>query len=338
MLVLNADDMSRVMTMPEAVDAAAEALKLQAAGSCDIPLRGKVDTPAPNKGTTLFMYGAVSDARALGVKLYAEFPGNRAQGLPVASATVVLLDAATGYPEALLDGTYLTQLRTGASSAVATDALARSDARTMLLVGAGHQAWSQVEAALAVRPLEKIMVCDRSEEAARAFATRERERLEELARTGVLHAPVPEFVVASSADSALVEADIVSCVTTSTEPVFSARAVRPGTHVNAVGSYTPEMSELPGELVAQADLVYLDVEAALEESGDLIKPEQAGLWDKTNLQGLVGDLLLGKAVGRSSAEQITVYEAVGFAALDLVVGQRMVQRAQELGMGQVVRL
>lgn len=329
MLALGEKDMRAALGMDEAITAAREALGLIAKDSCDIPLRGRVVTPEPAAGTTLFMYGAVPSANALGIKLYAEFAGNADRGLPLASATVVLLDAQTGRPEALLNGTYLTQLRTGAASGAATAALARKDAHTFALIGTGAQAWSQLEAVCAVRDIREVRLFSLDVAAAQRLAATEAERL---------GGGAPRFTIAGSAEEAVSGADIITCVTTSKKPLFPAGALTPGAHINAVGSYLPEMGEIGPDVLCRADRVYIDTPAALEESGDLLIPLRQGLWSVDALSGLVGGVFLGGVPGRQADDEITLFEAVGSAADDLVVGQRMVERARELGLGTRISL
>jgi ornithine cyclodeaminase len=327
MLVLDRATMKKAMSMTEAIEADREAYRLLSTQKCDIPLRGSVSVKSP-EGHILFMYGAAEPADAVGVKVYAEYPGNINAHMPMASATMLLLDAKTGQPGALLDGTYLTQLRTGASSGVATDALARSDSHVFALFGAGRQALYQLLAVCAVRSIEQVRVFDPNPL-----------RLQDFVAEATVAVPGLDIIGVSSAAEALSDTDIVTTVTTSHTAVFDGKLIEAGTHVNAIGSYTPEMAEIDPWLMCHADAIYVDTRsAALVESGDLTQPITRGDFSADEITGEIGELLGGEAKGRTSTSQITLFEAVGSAALDLVVGQRMVERAKALNLGQNIDL
>jgi ornithine cyclodeaminase len=234
----------------------------------------------------------------LGVKLVTLAPGNPAQGLPFIHGAYVLFSPDGLVPEALLDGTELTTIRTGAVSALATDRLARPDARRLVIFGAGVQARVHVEAMRAVRPIESVTIVGRDPARARALA---------------------EAVDGEVGDaSAVAGADIVCTCTTSAEPVFDGTALRPGTHVNAIGAYRPDLRELDDAALAGATVVVETRAAALAEAGDVIR---AGLPADAlvELADVVGD-----AAGRPSAEAITVFKSVGLALEDLAVARAAV--------------
>jgi ornithine cyclodeaminase len=234
----------------------------------------------------------------LGVKLVTLAPGNPAQGLPFIHGAYVLFSPDGLVPEALLDGTELTTIRTGAVSALATDRLARPDARRLVIFGAGVQARVHVEAMRAVRPIESVTIVGRDPARARALA---------------------EAVDGEVGDaSAVAGADIVCTCTTSAEPVFDGTALRPGTHVNAIGAYRPDLRELDDAALAGATVVVETRAAALAEAGDVIR---AGLPADAlvELAAVVGD-----AAGRPSAEAITVFKSVGLALEDLAVARAAV--------------
>ena len=327
MILLTADDIRSLLTMREAVEAAKEALTLHAEGTCDVPLRTNLDVPG-HGGQSLFMPAHVPQIDAVGIKIVSVFPGNTARGLPAVPAKVVLLDAQTGEVSAIMDGTYLTALRTGAVQGAATDTLARPDARTGALIGAGGQARGQLEAMLATRELTVVRVHDRDSARAQAFVTDNRE---------LAGAYGAELVVTATAEAAVDGADVVTAVTTSPVPVLDPAALTPGVHVNGVGSYTPAMQELPASLVVSADVLAIDTTAALAEAGDLIEPITAGVLDAQRAVPL-GEMLAGRAPGRASAGQTTVFKSVGSAVLDVVTAHRVVQAAVAQGVGHRVEL
>jgi len=321
MLVLTATDVRALLTMPQAIEASREALRLDANGRCDVPLRTNLAVPE-HDGHVLVMPAAVPDLATVGLKVAAVFP----RGV---TATVLLLDGATGAVRALLDGTALTQLRTGALQGAATDALARTDARVGALIGTGGQAADQLEAMLCVRELEEVRVAGRDPERTAAFVARMRSTLADRYGARVLAVASPAHAVDG--------ADLITAVTTSRRPVFDGRLAVAGTHVNGMGAYTPDMQELDGELMTRADRVVIDTAAALVEAGDLTVPLATGRLAAPSVVTL-GAVLTGTAPGRQRADQLTVFESVGFAALDVVTAHRVYLAALAAGAGRVVDL
>ncbi|MFQ5523194.1 MAG: ornithine cyclodeaminase family protein [Acidimicrobiia bacterium] len=285
MRYLDAAATRAALTMPAAI----EAMERAFSGEVEAPLRTLV-------GPSLVMPGRVDDTMA--VKVVSVVPGN-----PV--GLVVVFDA-DGSPLGIVDGPTLTAIRTGAVCGLATRLLARESAATLAMLGAGAMAFDQVEAIRAVRPLSRILVWSRTAERARALAH----------RVG--------GEVAADPDEAVAAADIVSCATPATEPLFEAASVRPGTHINAVGAFAPEMAELPADLVHRAYVVVDDVDAAAAEAGDLI---QAGKQpDATLRQVLAGDHLVVDS-------EVTVFKSVGIAAQDVAAARRALADAEGAGLG-----
>lgn len=312
--------MREVCPMKEAIEQDKLALKLYTAGKTEIPLRANL--PVENGGQSLYMMGYVPDVHALGVKLVSVFPTNQEKGLPVTPALMVLKDDETGQVKGLIDGTYLTQLRTGAVSGAATDLLANPEARTFLLIGTGGQAATQLEAVLAVRDIETVYVADRDIERAQTFA---REMKTALAFTGTIEA-------VKDANEVVGKADVITTVTTSKKPVYDGALVAPGTHINAVGSYMPEMQETPAELISRADRIFVDtIDGVLQESGDLLIPLKEGLISRDKAAHELGALIAGEETGRSSSDEISYFNTTGSAVLDLVVAQWVYQKALARG-------
>lgn len=330
MLVLSASDVRSSVTMPEAINAAEAAYMAASSGKLQAPLRTPVNVPeAP--GISLFMPGYVPGAKALGAKIVSVFEKNPARGLATIQAVFVLLDPETGQPLCVMEASSLTALRTGAGSGAATRVLARPDASVAAIFGAGAQARTQLEAIAAVCPLERVLVYDVSAERVSSFI-RDMSQLLERVRPGAT------LAAASDPNSAVRESSVVACATTSATPVFSGEAAQPGTHINAIGSYTPDRRELDEVILRRASKVVVDsLEAALSEAGDFIIPMKSGVFTKDLIHGEVGEVLLGEKSGRESPDEITVYKAVGIAPLDLVVGQLVYTRALEKGLGTVVK-
>ena len=243
-LVLNEKDMRSVLTMEEAVKADRDALSLYSAGESNIPLRANLDVPEHN-GQSLYMYGYAAKAHALGVKIVSTYPDNIDKGIPSVPATMVLLNSETGETCSFMDGTYLTRLRTGAVSGLATEILSRKDSKIFAVIGTGGQAQGQIEAVLTVRPeIELVKVYDLNTERAKACA----EQMTELFK-GKFPA---KFEAASSSAEAVKDADIITTITIAKDPVFDGKLVKKGAHINGVGSYTPELSEIDEYIITHA--------------------------------------------------------------------------------------
>lgn len=322
MRILSGDDVARSIDMAGAIVAVREAFVQLATGRADVPVRTPVPVPA-HDGLTLFMPAHLADTAALGCKVVSVRPGNPGRGLPLIAAVVVLVDEATGAPLAVLEGSYLTALRTGAVSGVATDLLARPDSRVLACYGAGVQAATQVEAVCAVRPIERVWVRSRSEASARRFADRV------AGRRGV----PADVRVAADSERPLSEADVVCTATTARAPVFDGRALRPGTHVNAVGSYTPAAREVDAETVRRSRVVVDTRAGCAAEAGDLIAAEAEGAVGGAETWVELGSALAGLDPGRTSAAEITYFKSVGNAAQDVAVGLRVLREAERLGLG-----
>lgn len=323
--VLSADDIRQALPMAAAIETMKEAFEELSAGRVTMPARTHVDVPA-SAGTTLFMPSYASRFGKIGVKVVSVFGGNRERDLPVIQGVVCLLDGETGSLLAILDGTYLTALRTGAASGAATDLLARADATTVALIGAGVQGRTQLEAVCAIRPIRRVWVYDIVQESAEAFT-------EEMGATLSV-----DIAVARSAREAVQDAEVVCAATVSSTPVFADTDVAGGTHINAVGSYKPEVQETPAETVLRALVVVDHRESALAETGDLIIPMQQGLMRETDIHAELGEIVAGKAAGRTSDSQVTLFKSVGVAIQDLAAGARVLEQAQAQNLGQVVRL
>jgi alanine dehydrogenase len=326
--VLSGADVRQAITMAEAIQAVRSAYIQLSAGEAIVPLR----TPVPvekRDGVTLFMPAYLARSDALGAKIVSLFPENLEKGLPLIHAVVLLIDAEIGRPLAMIDGTYLTALRTGAASGVATDLLARPDAHTAAIFGAGAQARTQLEAVSTVRPIDRVWVYDQVPERAEAY-------VEEMRSRG---RPVPSAITAAtSPDQAVRDADVICTATTSKTPVFRDADLKPGVHINGIGSYTPEMQEVPAETVVRARVVVDSRSASLEEAGDLIIPMREGLFDTADIHGEIGEVAAGRIPGRQSNTEVTFFKSVGVAVQDVAVAEVILRRAAELGLGIQVDL
>jgi len=327
MLALTRDDVRQLVPMPDAIALMKTAFIELSSGRTTSPLRTVIHVAQP-PGDSLYMPAFVPAMNALGLKIVSVFPENRARGLPTINALVCLVNPETGAPMAVMDGTYLTALRTGAVSGAATDLLARDDSRTLVAIGAGVQGATQIAAVCAVRPIQRIVAMDVSPDALARFESAFKRDWPALA--GRLDITTDSGVVA--------EADIVCTATTARTPVFDDANIMPGTHINAVGAYTPEMQEIPAATVARASVVVDAVDAVLAEAGDLIIPLREGLIQPEQISRELGMVAAGTAPGRTNRAEITLFKSVGNAIQDVAVARRAVDRARERGVGTPVNL
>lgn len=325
--VLNAAEVRAALPMAAAIAAMKSAFAQLARGEAALPLRTQLDLPAHDAVAVIMpAYAAGSDA--LAVKAVSVYPGNARLGLPTIHGVVLVVDAATGRPAALLEGGALTAIRTGAASGAATDLLARPDASVAAIIGSGVQARTQLEAVCTVRPITEVRVFSANRTEAERFA-------EELAGQGAAPADVR---VVEDAAAAVRGADVICTATTSKTPVFPAAAVSPGAHVNAIGAYRPDMQEIEAALVQRARLVVDQREAALAEAGDILIPLQQGAIDESHIYAELGAIASGQTTGRTTAEQITLFKSVGLAVQDAVAAAIALERATAEGLGRVVTL
>ena len=329
-LILKESDISSMITMRDIIEADKEALSIYSSHKSNIPLRSNLNVPEYN-GQCLFMNGYAAPAKALGVKIVSVYPENINKNLTSVPATMVLVDAETGVVNSLIDGTYLTRLRTGAISGLATEILSRKDSKIFALFGTGGQAVTQLEAVLTVRNIEEVRVFDVFKERAKDFAKKMSDKFGKKFNV--------KIIAAESSDAAVDNADIITTVTTSKKPVFDANKVKKNVHINGVGSYTPEMVEIPGDILVMANKIYVDTrDGAINESGDLITPIKEGLITIEKINGELGEVINGLIKGRESDDEMTFFKTTGSAVLDLVAAQKIYEKAKAKGVGQMVDL
>lgn len=328
MLALTKDDIRQIVSMRDAIDLVKLAFRELSDGNAVVPLRSFIDVE-PGRDVMFMMPAYLPGMGALGFKMISIFQENGKRGLPVGNAIVCAVNAETGVPEALMNGAYLTALRTGAVSGASTELMAREDARHLVVIGSGTQGVTQAAAVCEVRDIERITVVYRHEESLdryRAMIAKDWPAL--LDRIGGT----------SDAESAVRQADVVCLATTSKVPVFEDSWIKPGTHVSGVGSFTPQMQEAPADFVARARVVVDMREHALEEAGDLIIPIRDGTITGDHIVGELGEVVSGRVAGRTSDEDVTFFKSVGNAVQDMAVASAAFRGAKEQGLGQDVNL
>lgn len=306
MRTIGADDIHRLLDFPRLI----EALRAMFRDGCETPLRHhhRIAPAAPGGAPgTLLLMPAWQAGRSLGVKIVTVFPDNPRCALPSVHGTYLLLDAATGTPRAMLDGTALTLRRTAAASALAAGFLARLDSAVHLVVGTGALAPYLAAAHAAQRPIRRTLVWGRDRQKAAALAAtfagagRDAEAVGDLER-------------------AVAGADIVTCATLAREPLIRGAWLQPGTHLDLVGGFTPDMREADDEAIARAS-VYVDTEAATREAGDIVQPLRSGVLTPPRIAGDLSALCRGECAGRRDPGEITLFKSVGSALEDLAAAQ-----------------
>ncbi len=323
--VLSGEQIREAVSMKDVIAAVERAFIELSTGYPEMPIRSHIRIAEP-EGTALFMPSYMKPSAMIGIKTVTLFEDNRSAGIPYIQGMVSLFDGKNGSPRAVLDGTTITALRTGAASGLATRLLARDRSTICAIFGAGVQGRTQLEAVCSVREIRQAFIFDQSPAASRKFA-------EEMGR--MLKIKVD---VAATPAETIREADVICCATNSETPVFADRDLKPGVHINAVGSYKPHVQEIPGETVVRSSL-YVDHRiSALEETGDLIIPIDKGLITEDHILGEIGEVAAGTLRARRSDKEITLFKSVGVAVQDLAAAAVVFERAEDLGIGTVVEL
>lgn len=318
MLVISEADARTLVSMPAAIAAVEQVFAATARGRArNFPVVREV----PGYRDAVFGVKAGCDTRApmLGLKAGGYWPHNAAKGLTNHQSATLLFDPDTGRASALVSANYLTGVRTGAASAIATRYLSRPDSAVLGIIGTGVQALYQLQATLAVRPIRKVCAWNRSADRLAAFGREVRE-------LGL------EFVPQPDCEALVAGADILVTVTPSTQPLVRKSWVRPGTHINAMGADTKGKQELDPELVASAAL-FVDKAAQAFSIGECQHAYEAGLISERSLRGSIGSLVAGLCEGRRSAREVTLFDGTGVALQDLALADLAARLAAERGIG-----
>lgn len=323
MLVLNRKDLETLLKMNEVIEALEKGFREVKEGRSFVPVRFRLDLKECD-GEFLFMPAYLTALKQSGTKIVSVFPKNLSVGKPTIYAIYLLSDPSTGEILAILEGATLTGLRTGGASGLATRYLAREDAKTLGVIGSGFQAFYQVRAIQAVRSVESIWAYDVDSERLKGFC-------EKVSSFAKVHPVSNPFEVVR-------KSDILVTSTTSRTPVFSGQDLKPGTHINAIGAFRPDMREIDEETVLRSKIIVDTFEGCLSEAGDLLIPMGEGKLKRESIYGDIGDLVIGKKRGRESREEITLFKSVGFAMEDLVVAHYAYQKALQENKGQRIEL
>ncbi len=323
MKILSNENVEALLPMTSAVDVIANIMETVSNGNETLPLRSAIPVGGNNKMGV--MPGAITDPACFGVKLVSLFPENPSLGLSSHRGAIVLFEAQTGGAIAMMDAGLLTAIRTAAASGVATKALAREDASSLLLVGYGEQAEFHLDAMCAVRPIRTVSVVGRSLKKAEEFIARSIQKY-----------PQIQFYAGTNVQEAVRQVDIVCTVTSSPIPILQGDWITRGTHLNVVGSSIPSMREIDDEVVLRSS-IWVDYWPSAEaQAGELVDMMAAGTITKDHILGEIGHVLSGNLEGRTTPEQITLYRSLGIAAQDLAAAHYVLEKATVEGLGQDV--
>ncbi|MCS4540226.1 MAG: hypothetical protein HYU03_06030 [Thaumarchaeota archaeon] len=321
-LLLTNDQVLSLAEMAECVEEMRKAFVMSGEGKVESPLRTRF--AMTDVRNVLMMPSLIrGELDTLSLKIVSVYP-DVGQGKPSLSATVILLDGSDGSIKALMGGTALTAIRTGAVTGLSCRYLARADAKVLAMIGAGGQGFHQISGVVSQVRVGKINIFDLDLERSRSLADRCKR---ELGIAADLSGTVKEAVTG---------ADVVVTATTSRTPVLRGGEVDQGTHVAAIGAYTPDSRELDSHLVSKASIYVDSMEAAMAEAGDILIPMKEGVITKENIRGDLAGLVTGTVRGRTDQREITLFKAVGLAFEDNAVGWLLYRKALSAGIGQWV--
>jgi len=322
LIILNQEEIKSFYSMEDAIKDVRETLIAKVQNKVQSPHRTVLEFPEES-ATSLYMPSADLENKVAAVKVVTIFPNNPAKELPTTQGIIVLTSTEDGSHLSVMNASYLTRLRTGAMTALATDALAKKDAKVLTVVGTGAMAFEQTLGVLAIRDISKIILFNRTKEKAISFA-------DQLKEVGV----EVEFEIADDVNDAVSKADIICCATKSTTPVFNGEYLRPGTHVNGVGSYLPHMHEIDHTTIKTASKIVVDdLHGVKDEAGELMDAEEKGIWSFNDVYAELESLVSGEVSGRGAEEEITFFKSVGASYYDLAVAKGVYKKAQTLGTG-----
>ena len=320
-LVLTSTDIEQLLPMTECIEVMADALSSLARGQIHQPLRTVLRPPEAAGIMALMPAYTSENGGAYGLKAICVFPGNPARGIDAHQGSVMLFSGETGELLALMNASAITAQRTAAVSAVATRALAREDASALTIIGSGVQARTHLIAMACVRSIRRARIVSRNVEHARQLAR----EMQDKVSFDVEHA--------SNIEDALQGADLIVTATSARQPVLKKQWLSSGTHINAVGTFSPQSREIDGATMAAARIFVDRLESALSEAGDYILAVKEGLITADSIAAELGEVLIGQRQGRTSADEITLFKSLGLAIEDLACAQHLFSKAHELNVG-----
>lgn len=327
MIIIPEEDIMKHYKMNDAIRDMRAGLTAKNKGLIENPSRIVIEVPERH-ASSLNMPSADLSNEMFAMKVVTIFPENPKIGKPTTQAVLLLSDAKTGEHVSMMGASYLTRLRTGALSGVATDKLARSNASVLGVIGTGGMAFEQVLGVLEVRPIESIVLFNRTEAKAHDFK-------QKLIDFGVQQ----EITVVDHVKKVVEAAHVINCATRSQVPVFDGNDLKPGTHINGVGSYLPTMREVDLTTIERAGKIVVDdLSAVKEEAGELIHAAKVSNWTFANVYGELRDIHEAEGIVRANDEEITFFKCVGTAYFDLIVAIGTFKQAQSLNLGQKVKL
>ena len=325
MLVLSERDVQKLLNIEELIQALEQAHIQYSTGKAVMPVRLVVPLPQIH-GRITSMPGYLRQDKALGMKVVTYFQNNPKQDLPAILATIMLFSAETGKLIAAIDGSFITAIRTACASAMATKGLANPNAPVAGILGAGVQARAHIQALCRVKKLQRIKIYS----PLGISAERVRQELE--SEVGV------DIEVVSSAEDTVRGADLVVTVTTAKEPVLELEWLKPGAHINAVGSHRPDLREIDGTTLARSKVVVDSREAVMAECGDILLAIKEKAITENSIHAEIGEVLAGTKPGRTSADEITLYKSVGIAIQDVAAAHLIYHKALEKKIGTEVEI
>jgi len=320
--VISGREVRSLLPYPDCVKVVEGAMKAVSAGRVLMPLRQFMPLPVGD-AKLAWMPGYLDEPPCFGIKILSLYPGNPAVGLSSHVGLYALYESSHGRPLAIMEASALTAVRTAAASVVATRALARSDSKTLAIVGTGEEAYSHLDAFQSARPFERVLIWGRNASSAGRLA-------EHAATLGRF-----EVEVVPDVKTALVQADVICTVTSAPEPLLFGRDVRPGAHLCLVGSSIPTTREVDDDCVAMARFFVDYRGSALAQAGELLHAIKSGRVTEAHIVAEIGEVLSGSAPGRCSADEVTIYKSLGVAAQDLAAATFVYQRAVALDKGTV---
>ena len=323
-LFLSSNEITSILTMQDCIDAMRSAFINFSQGKSIVPQRISLNLSKDND-EALFMPAFENESDFASLKIVSVFKNNPQINLPKIQALIILIDAKTGSTLSIMDGEYITAMRTGAVSGLATDLLAKRDSQTAAIIGTSVQAVTQLEAIDCVRELRKVFIFGLTLKDAEKFVNQNKKKYSF------------ELIPAEN-KSLLNECDIICTATSSLTPVFEDINIKEGSHINSIGSYKPNMCEIPEGTILRSKLVADSISACLNEAGDIIQPINKGSITQDHIYAELGEIASGVKSGRKNEEEITVFKSVGIAIQDLAVSSYVYKKAMKMKLGKKISI